>query len=252
MIRTSATMDAVIVVIAMLAATTTKAAAQTPAPQDREAKPLAPSERANDPRRDHWQVPPLPEDNLIKNPWFRGKLEPWVGDGNWQSDTTKWGNPAPDEQAGTAARISTGRRANSDVGKTVDIGKDAYLFQIVDADPAHRTLKFDMYWVAHTLNPGEVNVYGGPSPEGPWTHVWKPFHQVHKKAVRPPAGRSANVLWKHYSDLTELVTTTLPQGYPCYKVEVHANLPDMSGGFKFTGVYFSTTAEQKPADRPRP
>jgi hypothetical protein len=206
-------------------------------------------QRAGDPKRDHWQVPSLPKDNLLKNPWFRDKLEPWVGDGHWQGNTTKWGNPSPDEKMGSSARISTGRRTDSDIGKSVDVGKDAYLYQVVAADPANKTLKFDMYWVTHTLNPGEVNIYGGPSAKGPWKHLWRPFHQVHKKAVRPPMGRSGNVLWKHYSDLTELATTTIPVGYPYYKLEVHANLPDKSGGFKITGLYFSATSEVVPADR---
>jgi hypothetical protein len=51
------------------------------------------------------------------------------------------------------------------------------------------------------------------------------------------------VLWRHYSELTDLVTTTLPTGYPFYKVEIHAKLPDKSGGFKITGVYFAATPE---------
>ena len=170
-----------------------------------------------------------------------------MGDGHWQGDTTKWGNPTPDDEAGSAARISTGRRADSDVGKTVDIGKDAYLYQVVAANPANKTLKFDMFWVTHTVNPGEVDVYGGPSETGPWTQLWRPFHQVHLKPVRPPEGRSGNLLWRHYSDLTDLVTTTIPAGHPYYKIVVRGNLPDKSGGFKITGIYFSATSESVPA-----
>ena len=196
------------------------------------------------PQDDHWQVPPRPDDNLLKNAWFRQGLDHWVGDGNWQGGTRKWGNPSPDATEGTAARISTGRREDSDVGKSVDIGVDTYLYQIVAADASKKTLKFDMYWVTHTLNPGEVNIYGSPSAEGPWTHVGRPFHQVHKKTVLPPTdggSRRGNVLWKHYSGLTKLVTMTIPMGYPYYKVEVHAKLPDKMGGFKITGIYFAAT-----------
>lgn len=203
--------------------------------------------KADAPRRDHWQVPTLPKDNLLKNPWFRDTLEPWVGDGHWQGNTTKWGNPTPGEKAGSAARISTGRRADSNVGKTVEVGKDTYLYQVVAADPANKRLKFEMYWVAHTLAPGEVTIYGGHSEKGPWTKLWCPFHQVHRKVVRPPKGRRGNVLWRHYSSLTALVATTIPTGYPYYKVEVHANLPDKRGGFKITGVYFTATSESESA-----
>ena len=215
---------------------------QRPASRERPAQA-----KAAEPHRDHWQVPPLPTDNLLSNPWFRKTLDPWVGDGNWQGDSTKWGNPSPDATTGSAARISTGRRADSNVGKTVDVGEDGYLYQVVAADPANKTLKFDMYWVAHTLNPGEVNIYGGPAEKGPWTKVWRPFYQVHTKVIRPPGGRSANVLWRHYSDLTDLATTTLPLGHPYYKVEIHAKLPDKSGGFKITGLYFSATSDAEAA-----
>lgn len=231
----------------VLTAAITAAPAEAPAKKEPATKTSAPRQRAGDPKDNQWKVPPLPEDNLLKNPWFKDGLKHWVSDGNWQGETTKWGNPSTDDNAGTSGRISTGRRADSDVGKTVDVRKDAYLYQLVIADPANRTLKFDMYWVAHTLDPGEVNVYGGPSADGPWTHLWRPFHQVHKKAVLPPEGRAGNTLWRHYSDLTELVTTTLPVGYPFYKVEIHANLPDKNGGFKFTGMYFTATTTAAPA-----
>jgi hypothetical protein len=30
-------------------------------------------------------------------------------------------------------------------------------------------------WVVHKIDPAEVAIYGGLSPEGPWTEVWKPF-----------------------------------------------------------------------------
>jgi hypothetical protein len=189
-------------------------------------------------------VPPLPEDNLIFNPWFRTgsrpSLDGWVmtstGRGGWGA-TQKQGNPTSDGIVGTCARVSTGRGA-SRAGWSIDPGVDAYLSQIVAADPQKRTLKFDMYWVTHTVNPGVVNVYAGSSPQGPWQKVWQPFFQVYAKRIAPSSGRGQD-LWFYYSDTTDLVTTTLAQGYPYYKIEIHANLPDANGGFKVNGIYFA-------------
>ena len=190
-------------------------------------------------------VSQLPEDNLIKNPWFRTgnrpSLDYWteatLADGGWVA-SQKPGNPSPDRVVGTAARISTGRGVDCR-GKSVDIGVDAYLYQIVAADPEKRTLKFDMYWVTHTVNPVVVTVYGSTSPEGPWIEVWKPFYQVHTKAIIPPSGRGQD-LWKYYSETTDMVTVTLETtGYPYYKLEIRGRLPDERGGLKLTGVYFA-------------
>ncbi|HHT26318.1 MAG TPA: hypothetical protein GXZ82_03580 [Firmicutes bacterium] len=189
-------------------------------------------------------VPPLPEDNLISNPWFRQGTKPslngWTatsnGRGGWGA-TQKRGNPTPDDVVGTCARVSTGRGTRR-AGWSVDPGVDAYLSQVVAADPQKRTLKFDMYWVTHTVNPAIVSVYGGSSPHGPWVKVWEPFHQVFTKTIVSSSGRGQD-LWFYYSALTDMVTTTLAQGYPYYKVEIHANLPDSQGGFKVNGIYFA-------------
>jgi len=192
-----------------------------------------------------WRVDSLPADNLLKNPWFRTgnrpSLEHWVSDAYWTA-SNKHGNPTPDDVEGTAARISTGR-TDEQRGKTVDAGVETCLYQIVSADPSLTKLKFDMYWVTHTVNPVTVRVYGGPSREGPWTEVWKPFHHVQTTSLRPKSGsRRGQDLWKDFSDLTDLATTTLSLGYPHYKLEIRATLPDKSGGLKITGVYFTAVA----------
>lgn len=192
-----------------------------------------------------YRVPQLPEDNLIKNPWFRTgnrpSLDYWVeatpSAGGWVA-SQKPGNPTQDNTIGTAARISTGRGTDNR-GRTVEPGVDTYLYQIVSADPQKRTLKFDMYWVTHTVDPVEVTIYGGSSADGPWTEIWKPFYQRHTKMIIPTSGRGQD-LWKYYSETTDMVTMTLPNtGYPYYKIEIHANLPDKHGGLKITGVYFA-------------
>lgn len=187
----------------------------------------------------------LPEDNLIHNPWFRtgsrpsldGWVEATISDGGWTA-SQKPGNPTPDDIVGTAARISTGR-GDRLAGHTVNPGVDTYLYQIVAADSAKRTLKFDMHWVTHTVNPVVVTVYAGLFPEGPWEEIWKPFYQVHTKIIIPPS-LIAQDLWQYYSSITDLATVTLEEGgYSYYKVEIKANLPDLQGGLKITGVYFA-------------
>lgn len=68
------------------------------------------------------KVCPLPDDNLIQNPWFRTgnrpSLDGWIvigpADGGWRP-SQKLGNPTPDDVVGTAARLSvdrSGRRQN--------------------------------------------------------------------------------------------------------------------------------------------
>jgi len=189
-------------------------------------------------------VHPLPEDNLVLNPWFRegnkpsldGWVDATVGNGGWVA-SQKAGNPSPDQVIGTAARISTGRGAERK-GWSVDPGVDTYLYQVVSADPTKRTLKFDMYWVTHTVDPVTVTVFGGDSSEGPWTELWQPFRQVYRKVIVSESGRGQD-LWGYYSSTTDLETITLPSGYPHYRLEIHANLPDKHGGLKLTGVYFA-------------
>lgn len=118
------------------------------------------------------KVCPLPEDNLIANPWFRNGTRPsldgWTvvraPSGGWEP-SQKLGNPTPDDVVGTAARLSTGRGAER-TGRTIDPGEFSSLVQVVAADPAQGVLKFSMYWVAHTVDPVVVTVYGGPAPMG--------------------------------------------------------------------------------------
>jgi len=200
------------------------------------------------------RVDALPTDNLIYNPWFRtgnqASLDGWIvtssPSGGWGA-SQKPGNPTPDDIVGTAARVSTGRGQDRS-GKNIDPGADTYLAQVVSANPEKRILKFDMYWVTHTVNPAIVTVYGGFSPQGPWNAVWQPFHQVHTKPIHPESGRGQD-LWVYYSDSTDLAITTLSQGYPYYRLEIRANLPDENGGFKISGVYFTVDDEVQIGNR---
>ncbi|MGH2537035.1 MAG: hypothetical protein ACRDHL_06555 [Candidatus Promineifilaceae bacterium] len=199
-------------------------------------------------------VPPLPAGNLITNPWFRDPADPnasslagWTDAGGlnaYWSSSQKASNPTPDVvisgvcggnaemYCGTAGRLSW--RPGQSGGVAV-LGEDAYLYQVVSADPAARKLHFSTHWVSHVVDPAEIVIYGGQSPAGPWAPVWTPFHLVQYEVIKPPDGRG-DELWMH----TGALETVLAEGFPYYKVEAHARLPEgYTVGFKFAGVYFA-------------
>lgn len=210
-----------------------------------------------------YQVPDLPSDNLIVNPWFSSplcdpQLTPWVSvpnqDNHQWTASDKSSNPIPPSGCDTAGRISVGR-GNDDAGSTVQPNQDIRLHQVVEANPSNKFLTFDMYWVAHTINTLKVTVYGSNSANGPWQEVWVPFeHSIASQLVPPPVENRVVWLWKCYSehfpecsDAPVLpATTELDQGFAYYKVEFLANLPEETGGFKHTGVYFSASADGTP------
>lgn len=210
-----------------------------------------------------YPVNELPGGNLLKNPWFANGDCSGPSMGYWTSvpnDTDhRWTasdkptNPSPLSGCATAARISVGEMDGT-LAATVQPNKDVSMYQIVGANPDNKTLVFNMYWVTHTMNKSVVAIYGGDSndPNGSWTKVWTPFNYSVKNTLVPPSSVADRVtwLWKCYSEhLSECgnapklpATTTLSKGYPYYKVEFLANLPPVTGGYKLTGVYFSSVA----------
>jgi len=205
-----------------------------------------------------YQVDPLPPDNLVYNPWFRDPADPtrpslagWTdsaGESQYWSTSQKLSNPSPDEfVAGPCGRepgyCGTSARLNTTPGKSGGIspvGADAYLYQIIPADPNNTRLKYFAHWVAHAIDPAEVTIYGGETPEGPWTEVWRPFHVVLEYEAKPPPGEGQDWLWKTNTASTPPVEMTLAKGYPYYKLEIHARLVSQdTSAFKITGIYFT-------------
>lgn len=205
-----------------------------------------------------YQVDPLPSDNLVYNPWFRDPVEltrsslaGWTDaageDQNW-STSQKLSNPSPDEfiagpcgskpgYCGTSARLNTTPGKSGGIGP---VGADAYLYQVIPADKENTHLKYSAYWVAHAIDPAEVTIYGAETPEGPWTEVWRPFYVVLEYEAKPPKGEGQDWLWKTNTASTPPVETTLPRGYPYYKLEIHARLVSVdTSAFKITGIYFT-------------
>jgi hypothetical protein len=204
-----------------------------------------------------FQVDPLPADNLIKNPWFRSSAKPtrvgmdfWTNVNNYWTLTQKINNPSPDAfLTGTCDKYTptycgTSAKLAADDGNAI-VGVDAFLYQVVAADPTHKKLKFYIHWVAHYVDPFEVKIYGGETVDGPWNLAWTPLHQVEVSFLQPPPGYDQSWLWIEMTSRTPPVDTIISNGYPFYKVELRANLPSPEG-FKLTGVYFATESTDEP------
>ena len=179
-------------------------------------------------------VTELPAGNSIQNPWFRSTsypnkpgLDSWIDaagtDVEW-SLSQKDSNPSPDAIQGTSARwaFGSGQGGGSGIG-----GEDAFLYQIVTADPANTTLWFKTHWVTGYIEDANAKIYASNTPDGPWELVWTPL------AVTQTT--SSNMAWTE----TGLLSTQLESGYEYYKVEFQGRYPaNRKQGFKFTGVYF--------------
>jgi hypothetical protein len=211
-----------------------------------------PSQQAN-----AFQVVQLPANNLVTNPWFRSASEPnfsgldgWVdaaGKDKYWSTSQKESNPSPDivihgicdnkpVYCGTSARLKNTPGQSGGVGVP---GVDSFLYQVVAANKINTKLVFFAHWVSHNIDPAEVLIYGGDSPNGPWDDdpVWVPFHHIQNDSDQDTD------LWTK----TEFLEKTIPQGYSYYKIVIHARLPGSEAvGFKITGIYFTVLGPGDP------
>lgn len=201
-----------------------------PPPAGPSPEPPAPSPLTDAEVADLDEPPP----NLIKNPWFRSARNPsrpgldgWTdaaGPNTHWSLSQKASNPSPDDVVGTAARWAYGRGQGGGEGVP---GVDAFLYQVVEADPSHTALLFQTWWVALFVEEASVNIYGGSTAEGPWRLLWRPFLLTER----------SDGTWRQ----TPLLTVRLERGYPYYKVELQGRYEgDRRLGVKYTGVYFAT------------
>jgi len=192
-------------------------------------------------------VDPLPEGNLIPNPWFHAAGNPnKASEENWVDEQDLWGlsrkpaNPSPFVEQGTAARFAE-PASPRDMGPGPYGGADAYLYTILQANSSHPWLKFKTHWVSANIEIAEVTVYGSSTPDGPWLEVWKPL------LVTPE--KDAHFEWQE----TDVSYVELGSGFDYYKIEYHARYSaDEQWGFKFTGVYFSTAQEGDGSTSPTP
>ena len=190
-------------------------------------------------------VEPLPDNNLVQNPWFRGgnkpSLDGWTdaaGSNVIWSLSQKQSNPSADAVMGTSARLAFGSGQGGGTGQG---GVDAYLYQVVAADPALNHLQFKIHWVTQWIDRAAVTIYGGNSDDGPWTAVWTPL-DVNQSS-------SSGGAWTQ----TELLDTTIAEGFPFYKVELFGRYPEgRQQGAKFTGVYFAADGNAGEVVEPSP
>lgn len=177
-------------------------------------------------------VEPLPDNNLVENPWFREGNQPslagWTdaaGANVIWSLSQKQSNPSPNQVLGTSARLAFGSGQGGGTGQG---GVDAYLYQIVAADASLSHLQFKIHWVTQWIDRATVTIFGGNSADGPWTAVWVPLDI--------DQSTSTGGAWTQ----TELLDTTIAEGFPYYKIELFGRYPDgRQQGVKYTGVYFS-------------
>ncbi|MFZ1721471.1 MAG: hypothetical protein WAU07_03120 [Microgenomates group bacterium] len=195
-------------------------------------------------------VDPLPAGNSVKNPWFRSVAKPtrpgldsWTDPaaptGYW-STSQKSTNPSPDGINGTSARFADGKGQGG--GGTGIGGVDAYLYQVVEANPSNTTLWFFTYWVTGWIDEASITIYGGETAQGPWNQVWVPLYVT--------AATTSDHSWTK----TELLSQQIPVGYPYYKIEAFGRYPaDRNQGFKFTGTYLMANNGETPvAAEPTP
>jgi hypothetical protein len=124
---------------------------------------------------------------------------------------------------GTAARINDPSQAGE---SGPDIAEA--IWQVVPGQGAN--LVVEMKCVNHFAYYTDMNIYGGESPNGPWTLVWTPFTLAHCAKDR-------------WGESVQHAETQLAQAYAYYKVEFAAKYalvgPD-SGGVKFTNAFFAS------------
>ncbi|HZM83020.1 MAG TPA: hypothetical protein VFC19_45465 [Candidatus Limnocylindrales bacterium] len=207
------------------------------------------------------EVAQLPSGNLIASPWLSK-----VVNGQLKLDTTGWvfegsptwgtGNAKPDCPGPAPFATSFTLRWARQAGQIPEFypNIEVRVHTVVAANSAHRTVKFFMHWVMHRMTLKAV-VYGGASPNGPWTQVWTAFDHTETVDFRPSPGEPRSEAWQHFTSLPGMFddwfapvprTTVLPQGYPYYRVQLRASYPNpdntASGavGGKVTGLYFTT------------
>ena len=210
-------------------------------------------------------VPGLPGDNLIVNPWFRSANDRTApGFDGWTrlyTNGVSWGpsqkesNPSPDivvsgtcgfkeVYCGTAARWA-------EQSGVLYPNIDVFMYQVVAADPSQRQLRFFSHYVSHRVERAAVTIFGSNSPDGPWTVLWIPLNHSQPNQVVPENGGQEE-LWEQ----TGFLERGIEEGYPYYKIEVQARLPELpngqirGAGFKLTGIYFATSQTGDPGSLP--
>src|SRR3989338_3894034 len=217
-----------------------------------------------------FQYTPLPSDNLIKNPWFRGP-DCRFSSSYWQTDQGQapWGGSAKFQDptdinclgnwTGFAARFA--RNAAQEAPQEFYPNKNALLSQVVGpVNPADKILHFHFPFVAHRFNQLKAEIYSSNSQLGPWTSVWTVVNEQNcltKDCANGPFNQFCmdtreclcDLVTDKYLGSLNPLTKTISQGYPYYKIEFLANYPEPDGsatgdvGVKIVRVYFKVSED---------
>lgn len=169
-------------------------------------------------------VSPLPEGNLIQLPWFHTPEQPlvatfgdvWVPDIYWNLAVAGNKNPSPDHVKGTAAKHGPVQLVGQGLPYI-----DAFLHQIVDADPLLTTLEFSTWWEGVKQEYLEINIFGIENGNSS-VLLWTPFRLEENSGG-----------WVQVS-----ASTLIEAGYTQYQIQIRSNFPEASLGTKVTGLYF--------------
>jgi hypothetical protein len=162
---------------------------------------------------------PTPAGNQLANPCFNG---PHNGNPTGWSQTAGWDVSAiknPCGTNGTSARINDPASSGESAPFRLE-----RLWQVVPGKGGR--LVAEIRCVQKVGLRADVLVYGGPTANGPWTLIWKPFtlasctYGAWGPARHAEATRSA---------------------WPYYRVEMQAMYGAVMGGVKFTSAYFRST-----------
>jgi hypothetical protein len=203
--------------------------------------------------------------NMLQNAWFKGSdCKPsgagWQNPGSW-GFTDKEQDPTD-----SSCPSSTGFAARK--ADTENAVSNSLLWQVVGpVSSSNKTLHFHALIVAHRVNQYKAEIFGGNSPNGPWTSVWVPFNIqscLTNDCVNAPYNGCClpdrQCLWElvtadHLHNLNPgcnepplyPLTKNISQGYSYYKIQFLMSYPPSNGvgagdnGGKLARVFFKVS-----------
>lgn len=217
-----------------------------------------------------FQYAPLPDDNLVQNPWFRDNCQFSLG--GWEVDVTadglSWGlsdkpqDPTDVNCNGDWTGFAVRWAKQSGGTPELSPDQDARVWQVIGpVSPDETALRFHFLMVFHRMTRFRAQISGADGPSGPWTEIWTPIDEGWLTSGGPnapfegtcPGGlQDRDCLWDKVTE-AELgglapLTFEAPRGYAYYRIEFLGNYPQPDAsdtgdvGGKVTRVYFALGA----------
>ncbi|QQR88521.1 MAG: hypothetical protein IPJ88_09590 [Myxococcales bacterium] len=213
----------------------------------------------------------LPDDNLIKNPWFHGENP---SDSDYCQDTQKfwekntvsgggsWGGSEKTQDPTDINCVVGGKTWTGHAIRWADQGSDTFypnqdakFWQVVGpVSDSEKQLNFHFLMVFHRMSHFRAQISGSSSGSGPWNVVWTPIDTAWTQTCGAngcndcDGNGNRDCLWDDVTN-RELgpfaLSTTIATGYAYYKVEFLGNYPNPDNsatgdvGGKIARVYFS-------------